>query len=590
MQSSVFEDISSSSVVTIPSVEPAYFVRPTKGYVTGRPEALGQDQLGYLVPDPTWATKLYLEGIEAASKPLAITRQSKAMISKIIAHQEARSLKGLHKMEKYLVLEGSGGIGKSYTIQWFFGRLGAPIICDKVPPNLDAADEKLFGNPHALNTDPYNLIETAKLFYAGRGFRHPETLRFLKKHPRELYMALFPGQEGWFISNTEAYCSFWEKVASLEGLIVGQKTVPKLGLFELCYRNGFTLFLDELSRMKRSTLDLCMRAFEDGKNLETNTGTVLASEKHPCAQVIGAQNGAEQDFDIVATDKAHLRRQKKPAIPEYNATDYKEFIAFQITGQNKITQDFIITETGTAQTDGAVCTREFLEKSTVTNAKKTKALKLNALSEFAQFHIYMETQIHQILEGSGMADGEDIKTRELILTGPPLIKEFFDRTYQLIAYQGPQSKGFYAGIELITQAFQEIYIEPLTKRGIPQAKVASIVNFGLFGSMDCQGKQLSPKVLGHIVSLFCPLREADLMNLGADNHPLEPYLEENGLYPAIGKSNKECVIVCTRKNNKLCLKESSEPFPIFTKPACKLPSIKLHISSVTFDNVRTAFA
>lgn len=585
----VFENICSSSVVDIAGVEPAYFVRPAIGIVTGSPTALAQDKQGYLVPDPIWATRLHLEGLEAASKPLALTRQSKEMIAKIIAHQEARALRGLHKMEKYLVLEGAGGIGKSYTIQWFFGRLGAPIICDKVPPNLDAADEKLFGNPHALNTDPYNLIETAKLFYSGRGFRHPETIKFLKSHPRELYMALYPGKDGWFTSNASAYCSFWEKIAILEGLVTGQKTIPKLGLFELCYRNGFTLFLDELSRMKRSTLDLCMRAFEDGKNLETNTGTILASEKHPCTQIIGAQNGAEQDFDIVATDKAHLRRQKKPTIPEYTASDYKEFIAFQITGQNKESNDFKIKNCSTINPEGTICTREFLEYYTLSSKKKTKALKMQAILDFAEFHIYMETQIHQILDGVGIAEGEDTKTREIILTGPPLIKEFFDRTYQLIAYQGTHSKGFYDGIELITQAFQEIYIEPIIKRGIPYSKISTLVNFGLFGSQDCQGKQLSPKALGHIVSLFCPLRENDLLNLGENNHPLEPYLEENALYPAIGKNKTELVICCSVNNGKLCLKPSLEPFPLSAKPISKLPNINLDVSHISFDNLRTAF-
>lgn len=550
-ESKVFKPVRSDSVIDIAGVKPATFIRPSEDYILGKPKALQQDSMGYLVPDPALAYRLYQEGQEFSKKPLALTRQSREMLHRVVSHQDARSLDGIHQNEKYLVLEGAGGIGKSYTIQCLFGRLGVPIICDKIPPDIDAADEVLFGNPQAINPNPNNLIETTRAIYNGRGFRHPETVKFLKTHPKELYQALHPGPEGWYQKDPASYCNFWKAVASVEGVQPGQKTIPVMGLLEKAFRNGFVLFLDEMNRIKKGTLDLCMRAFEEGKHLETNIGVLLASEKHPGSQLIAAQNGAEPGYSVAGTDRAHLRRQKKPPIPCFDQNDYREYLYFLMTGESVENKAIKLKgDTEDKKVVGASCTKEYIECLSTVDGKKV-AQKDRALSDIAGMHLYMETQINQAIKGEGWMESEEVKNSEMIAVGPSLLKEFIDRTYQLVAYEGDASCGLLEGIERASQAFKEVYIDPLEKRGIPMTKIASLVNFGTFGDQQAQGHQVSPVAIGHFVSMFCPMRGVDLESLGDAGSLLNKFVEEGGVYPGLDSEKKPLMLACIRGKDKV---------------------------------------
>lgn len=534
----VFTAISSDEVVDIPGVKPARFVRPSESMLSGQPVSLAQDANGYLVPDPELMFWLHLEGEQYARQPLALTRQTKQILSGVIAHREATNLDGIHKEERYLVIEGKGGIGKSYTIQSLFGRAKVPIICEKVPGKEEKADELLFGNPLAINPNPTNVIDTARAFYRGRGLKRPETQQFLKDHKRELFLSLHPGPEGWFTTNPKAYSGFWQRVADLEGIEPGQRTIPKMGLFEVCYRNGVSLFLDELNRLKEGVRDNCMRAFEGTKSLETNLGTLLAADKHPGTMIIGAMNGARRTFNTKALDSAQRRRAKIQTVPAFSEGDYRDYVEFLITGVSPGSRGISLKgDSPDRSAVGAVCKPEFIRLMTETPQGKI-AQKDLALKDLVAMHCYMEKQIETVLEGSGLAEKEEIDLQELIPTGPPLFKAFIDRAYQLITVESPDGKmegsiGVYAAVEQLSQAFKEVYVEPLIARGIPEAKISQIVNFGTYGDQKAQGKQMPPLALGHIASMFSPMRPQDFEGVTKKSKGLmQAYMEDGGIYAA----------------------------------------------------------
>jgi len=534
-----FEEAFSDKVVKVVDAPPAAFLRPADSFISGPvdgelPEELAFDEEGYLFPDPTEIVSAMRRGESKARKPLNGSRQSALIISSVLEHQHARGMKGATDEERYLIMEGKGGLGKSYSIEWLFAKMGVPCLIEVVPSDAEQALEVLFGNPRSLNENRGNLVETARQVYLGRGITNPATKAWLRDGPNaaaKLYMALHP--DGWAKSNPEAYNQFWKTLAEKEGITADRDFVPKLGLFERAHRNGMVLFLDEMNRIPDKVRERCMRALEDDKDLEVYGGRVL-SARDKTGFIIGAMNGSRSGYSTKPLDQAQRRRAKVATIPDMNIDDTVGMLKFMISGQPESNPSIVVAGAESARFGGSVCAKSFIEL-----VEDGDPQKIGALKAMADMHLYMDAQLGEVGQNKGWMKGETRTLTETLPSGPTLLKSFLTRTVQLVGNDDAQS--LTDAITKISRAFEETYIQPLVDAGISRDKLTQQVCFGKFGDTSAP-KKMEEEKLTHFASLFAPVTVQDMQRVNGGTADLK--FQEGGIFPVISKAGERSVGVC----------------------------------------------
>lgn len=552
-----FEEAFSDTVVKVSDASPAAFLRPSDNFVSGPkdgelPEELAFDDEGYLFPDPTEIVSAMRRGESKARKPLNGSRQSAVIISSVLEHQHARGMKGATDEERYLIMEGKGGLGKSYSIEWLFAKMGVPCLIEVVPSDAEQALEVLFGNPRSLNENRGNLVETARQVYLGRGITNPSTKTWLREGPNaaaKLYMALHP--DGWAKTNPVAYNQFWKTLAEKEGITADRDFVPKLGLFERAHRNGMVLFLDEMNRIPDKVRERCMRALEDDKDLEVYGGRVL-SARNKTGFIIGAMNGSRSGYSTKPLDQAQRRRAKVVTIPDMDIDDTVGLLKFMISGQPELNPAIVVTGAENAKFGGSICDKSFIEL-----VEKGDPQKIDALKALADMHMYMDAQICEVGLNKGWMKGETRNLTETLPSGPTLLKSFVTRTVQLIGNEDNQS--LTDAIVKVSRAFEETYIQPLVDAGISRDKLAQQVCFGKFGDPSAP-KKLDDEEMSHFASLFAPVTTKDVQRVNGGTADLK--FQEGGIYPVISKAGEKAVGICSMVGSVMKI----SPAPSFAYP------------------------
>ena len=550
-----FELVESDEVFKVKGARTAKFLRPSADFVgsqttPGRPEELMFDEAGYLIPDPVEIYDAMMTSSAKRKLPLHASRQSLCILQNILDHQHAMHMSGGIQEERYLTLDGPGGVGKSYTIEWAFAKLGVPAVIQRIPESGSEASRVLFGEPNAIN--PYKTtagkvgatVETAKAVYRGRGITNPAAINFITqrdKSPEQqqiaaqrLYMALHPN--GWAKSDPEKYNAYWMKVAEIEGISSDRPFIPKLGLFERCTRNGMVLFLDEINRLPKEVKDQMMRALEGNKDLELNGGRVIKAYERK-GMIIAAMNGERMNFGTSKLCAAQSRRSKTVTVPEITGDDVKASIAYLLTGESNNPELVkCVQESAPEAAKNSVCRKDYLETLLPGGLEQPK---LDAIEEFARMHMFMDEQMCLVEQGKGWMKGQNPKLRELLPSGPTLLKSFFTRATQLIG----KEPGVIPAMDALKQAFEENYIEPLITRGVPREQVESNVNFGASGK-DQSGKvNFSNKSLFELASCFAPM---DLTKEAEELHLRNREILEDTIVPCILDVGGEKIEVLTR--------------------------------------------
>jgi len=564
-----FEEVATDEVFALWEVKPASFLRPRRDYVgngvePGRPEVLAFDEDGYLVPDPAEIYHAMRRASDKSGSPLHASRQSTAILQYILEHQNAVNLRGAVEEERYLQLEGRGGLGKSYTVEWLFAKLGIPSVIEKIPETSSEAQKMLFGessspNPFRNNGDKVgSTVETAKAVYAGRGLVNPSTIMFLtardrgpveqQKAGQRLYLALHPN--GWAKTDPEKYNAFWLKVAEIEGISADRPFVPKQGLFERCARNGITLFLDEINRIPKAIKNQLMRALESKKDLELSDGRVIRSGRK-LGMIIAAMNGCRAGYGVEQTDHAVARRGKTKHVPDINVDDAREYMVYLLSGQTtSIGSRLEMKQEAPEPGQGTICQRDYLA---IRIPGTTEQPKLEALTALATVHLYMDEQIQQVEEGGGWLKGEKMTLRDPIPSGPTLLKAFATRAIQLIG----TSEGLINAAEKLTQAFEEEYIEPLVQKGVPRSTLEAQVGFGNFGSPNAPTR-LGNKELTELASCFSPLIQSDAISIQEKTGRLE--IRDKTIMPMVSKAGEHVCCQLSVTTEKGVTKVKASPF------------------------------
>jgi hypothetical protein len=568
-----FEEVSTNEIFTLWNTQPASFLRPRRDYVgteveAGRPEVLAFDEDGYLVPDPAEIFHAMRRASDKSEAPLHASRQSSAILQYILDHQNAVNLRGAVEEERYLQLEGRGGLGKSYTVEWLFAKLGIPSVIEKIPETSSEAQKMLFGessfpNPYRNNGDRVgSTVETAKAVYAGRGLVNPSTLRFLTARDKgqeeqqiaaqRLYLALHPN--GWAKTDPEKYNAFWLKVAEIEGISSDRPFIPRLGLFERCARNGIVLFLDEINRIPKAIKNQLMRALESKKDLELSDGRVIRSTRK-LGMIIAAMNGCRAGYGVEQTDHAVARRGKTKHVPDIDVDDAREYLVYLLSGQtDAATSRLQLVQEQEISRTTAICHPEYLD---LRIPGTTDQPKLDCLKALAEVHLHMDKQIQQVEEGSGWLKGERMALRDPLPSGPTLLKSFITRATQLIG----TSEGLINAVEKLTQTFEEEYIEPLLQKGVPRSTLESQVGFGNFGSPHAPVR-LSDQDLTELASCFSPLIPADAQSIKEKTGRLE--LRDKTIMPMVSKANEH--VCCQLHVHESGVKAEPYDFPYPLNP------------------------
>ena len=490
-----FELVSTDEVFSLEGANAAKFLRPDAEFVgsqtaAGKPEVLMFDEDGYLVPDPVEIFNAMTTSASRRSRQLHASRQSVCIIQNVLDHQHAMHMSGGLQEERYLTLDGKGGVGKSYTIEWIFAKLGVPAIIERIPETASEASRVLFGEANAVN--PYrttagklgSTVETAKAVYRGRGLMNPATMAFITQRGKgqeqeqlaaqRLYMALHP--KGWALTNPEKYNAYWMKVAEVEGISSDRPFIPKLGLFERCARNGMTLFLDEINRLPKEVRDQLMRALEGGKDLEVNGGRVVKAKDRK-GMIIAAMNGERANYGTSKLCAAQSRRSRTVTVPDITQADVRASIVYLLSGESPNGGIIkFVQEQPAKDSKNAICTKEFLESVVPAEfgGDLTTQPKLAAIEDFAKVHLYMDEQIALVEMGGGWIKGQKPLLHEPLPSGPTLLKSFFTRASQLIG----QEPGIANAMDKLKQSFQENYVQPLINKGVPIEQIESNISFG----------------------------------------------------------------------------------------------------------------